>query len=244
MLVTLVLLARHGETDDNARSVFQGQGGKGLNRLGRLQAARLGERLRRSPPAAIVTSDLERAVETARIVADACGAKIEIEPGLREVDVGAWTGKTHAEVEREYPEEWAAWESGSDIRRGGGETYAELADRIDLAIGRILARFDPPEHRGVEGRPLLLVSHGGSIRSWVAKILGLSFRGATPSSPGLTALGGVANTSLTLVEARPSRSQSRSQSRSESRSAARAYRLHTWNDSSHLEGLEAREDEE
>jgi probable phosphoglycerate mutase len=214
----LITLARHGETDDNARLVFQGQGGKGLNRLGRLQAARLGERFRRDPPTAIVSSDLERAVETARIVGEVCGrgVRVEVDPGLREVDVGSWTGKSYEEVEQELPEEWAAWESGLDIRRGGGETYAELADRIDGAIGDILGRSDSGERRR-----LVLVSHGGSIRAWVAKILGISFHG------GLRALGGVANTSLTVVEKRLSTGP---------------YRLHTWNDSSHLEGLEALED--
>jgi probable phosphoglycerate mutase len=212
--VTLLLcLARHGETADNARRIFQGQAGSGLNRLGRAQAARLGERVRRAPPAAIVASDLERAVETARIVSNVCGVSVELDEGLREVDVGRWTGKGYDEVAELFPEEWAAWESGLDMRRGGGETYAELADRVDRTIAGIAARY-----AGEAGRRVLVVSHGGAIKSWIAKLLGVS-------AGGLRALGGVANAGLTVVE----------------RDARGRHRLHSWNDVAHLEGLIAAE---
>jgi broad specificity phosphatase PhoE len=206
----VLLLARHGETADNARRVFQGQGGVGLNELGRSQAARLGARLRRSPPAAIVASDLERAEETARIVAAACGAPVELERGLREIDVGQWTGKTYDQIAELFPEEWAAWEGGRDVRRGGGETSAELADRIDRAIATIADR-----HRETKG-PLLLVSHGGSIRSWIGRVLGLP-------PDGLRVLGAVSNTGLTSVE----------------RDRRGRHRLLSWNDIAHLEGRQA-----
>jgi probable phosphoglycerate mutase len=204
----LLSLARHGETADNAQRIFQGQSGRGLNRLGRAQAERLAERMRRNPPLAIIASDLERAVETAKIVSKACGVAVELEMDLREVDVGAWTGKSYDEVAAAYPEEWAAWEAGLDIRRGGGETYAELAVRVGRGIDRIATRFE-----GARGR-ILVVSHGGAIKSWIAKLLGVS-------PDGLRALAGVANAALTVVE-RDSRGR---------------HRLHSWNDSAHLEGL-------
>lgn len=205
---TLLCLARHGETADNAARIFQGQAGSGLNRLGRAQAARLAERMRRFPPAAIIASDLERAAETARYVSEACGVPLELDPGLREVDVGAWTGKAYDEVATLYPEEWAAWEAGVDVRRGGGETYAELALRVGAAIDRIAARYATAQGR------ILVVSHGGAIKSWIAKLLGVS-------PDGLRALAGVANAALTVVE----------------RDARGRHRLHSWNDAAHLEGL-------
>lgn len=205
----VLCLARHGETNDNAARIFQGQGGCGLNRRGRAQASRLAERMRRSPPAAIVASDLERAVETAQIVSEACGVPVELDADLREVDVGAWTGKGYGEVAELFPEEWAAWEAGLDPRRGGGETYAELAARVGRAIERITAR-----HGGDGGARILVVSHGGAIKSWVAKLLGVS-------PAGLRALAGVANAALTIVE----------------RDARARHRLHSWNDAAHLEGL-------
>ncbi len=205
----LFTLVRHGETADNAARVLQGQGGRGLNVLGRAQATRLAERVRRAPPTAIVSSDLERAAETARIVAGACGLSVELDPDLREVDLGAWTGKSYDEVERLFPEEWAAWHAGLDIRRGGGETYAELAVRVDRALARIASRrLDAGDAH------VLVVSHGGAIKSWIARMLGVS-------SDGLRALAGVANTSITVVE----------------RDGQGRHRLHAWNDTAHLEGL-------
>ncbi len=204
--MALLYLVRPGETDDNARLVFQGQGGHGLNARGRAQAKRLAERMTRARLAAIVSSDLERAVETAAIVGAACGIPSTSDEGLREVALGAWTGLSHDEVAARYPDEWAAWSAGLDVRRGGGETYAELAARVDVAIHRIAAAATKD--------PVLVVSHGGAIKSWVATILGVS-------AEGLRALGGVGNTGLGIVEI----------------DARRRVRLHAWNDTAHLEGL-------
>ena len=204
--MTLLYFARHGETDDNAALVFQGQGGRGLNSRGRAQARRLAERMRKARVASIVTSDLQRAMETAVIVGDACRVEPSLDAELREVDVGTWTGRSHAQVEELYPEEWAAWSTGLDARRGGGETYAELSQRIERAVVRIAA-MDAKD-------PILVVSHGGSIKSYVAKLLGVG-------PEGLRALAGVGNCGLTIIE-RDTRGRSR---------------LHAWNDTSHLEGL-------
>ena len=65
-----LFLARHGETDDNARLVFQGQGGSGLNLRGRAQAMRLAARAATLELTALISSDLERAVEWASTAAD------------------------------------------------------------------------------------------------------------------------------------------------------------------------------
>lgn len=204
--MTLLYFARHGETDDNARLVFQGQGGKGLNARGRAQARRLAERMHKARITTIVSSDLERAEETAAIVGHACGVVPSVDADLREVDVGRWTGKSHDQIAELYPEEWAAWSAGLDVRRGGGETYGELAKRIENAVARIVA-MDARD-------PILVVSHGGAIKSYVAKLLGVS-------SEGQRALAGVGNCGLTIVE-HDSRAR---------------LRLHAWNDTAHLEGL-------
>ena len=102
--MTLLYFARHGETDDNARLVFQGQTGKGLNARGRAQARRLAERMKKGRITTIVASDLERAEETARIVGLACELVHSVDPDLREVDVGRWSGKSHEEIADLYPE--------------------------------------------------------------------------------------------------------------------------------------------
>lgn len=204
--VTLLILARHGETADNRRLVFQGQTGHGLNALGRAQAERLAARLVRHPPDAIVASDLERAVETAHIVAKATGLPVALDRDLREVDVGLWSGKSYRDIAEQYPEEWAAWSQGLDVRRGGGETYAELASRVERAVASAVA-VRP-------GRRILFISHGGAIKSYVAKLLGVDAK-------GLRALAGVGNCGLTVI----------------AQDGEGRARLETWNDTSHLEGL-------
>src|SRR5580693_3655695 len=124
---TQLLLVRHGETDDNRNQIFQGQLGCGLNALGRDQAARLGVRLAAGVvrPVALCTSDLDRARETAEILGAALGLAPTLDPDLREVYLGAWQGLTHDEIAARFPDEHAAWRAGRDVRRGGGETYAE-----------------------------------------------------------------------------------------------------------------------
>ena len=93
--MTLLYLARHGETEDNARLVFQGQSGKGLNARGRAQARRLAERMKKCRVTTIVSSDLERAVETAAIVAEVKRLGLEIEYLVNNADFGT-DGRFHA----------------------------------------------------------------------------------------------------------------------------------------------------
>lgn len=181
-----LLLVRHGQTADNASRVFQGQGGRGLNDEGRRQARQLAQRLRTAGVDRIVSSDLERAVETARIVGAALSLEAEADEALREVNVGAWTGLSYAEVAERYPEEWAAWGAGNDIRRGGGETYAELALRIAGAVERIVAAGDH--------ETIVVVSHGAALRSFVCRLLGLPAQGSR-------VLAGMVNTAITTITA-------------------------------------------
>jgi probable phosphoglycerate mutase len=184
---TRLLLVRHGETDDNRNLVFQGQLGLGLNDLGRRQAGLLAARLALAPdrPAVLVSSDLARARETAEILGAALGLSPTLDPGLREVYLGAWQGLSHAEIAARFPDEWAAWRAGRDIRRGGGETYAELAERVFRAVSA-LADAHP-------GRTSLVVSHGAALKGFVARVLGLA-------SEGMRAFRVQANTGVTVVE--------------------------------------------
>jgi probable phosphoglycerate mutase len=184
---TRLILVRHGETDDNRNQVFQGQLGSGLNDHGRDQAALLAARLARAPrrPAAIVSSDLARARETAEVLGAALGMAPTLDPDLREVFLGAWQGLPSAEIARRFPGEWSAWRSGQDIRRGGGETYAELGDRVSRAMDRAAAVHP--------GSTVIVVSHGAALKSFVARVLGLG-------SLGMRAFRVQANTGVSVVE--------------------------------------------
>lgn len=181
---TTLYLARHGLTDANAELVFQGRQGKGLNEVGRNQAAKLGERLRDAGIVRLVSSDQERAIETATIVNASLGLNLEEDAELREIDVGAWSGLSYADAEKRHPEEWAAWIAGRDVRRGGGETYGELALRIHGALARVAETS--------VGKTTLVVTHGAALRSFVCHVLGLV-------PPGPKALGGATNCGLTTV---------------------------------------------
>ncbi|NUP07173.1 MAG: histidine phosphatase family protein [Polyangiaceae bacterium] len=160
-----LLFVRHGQTHDNARSVLQGQRGAGLDDTGRTQIARLGERLKRRSYAAMISSDLQRAAESAGILAERIALEPRLDAAFREIDVGTWSGLTIDEAAARHPEEHAAWRAGKDVRRGGGETYAEVAARMHeraLQIAR--------DHRdGV----VIVVSHGTAIRALAARVLGL-----------------------------------------------------------------------
>lgn len=167
MATTTLLLVRHGETDDNKNHVFQGQGGRGLNPRGRDQVTRLANRLVRakSRPAALYASDLDRARETAEILGRAVGLSPVLDPDLRELFLGAWQGLTDTEVSTRFPAEWGTWRTGQDLRRGGGESYADLATRVERALGRIADAH--------AGETVVVVSHGASIKIFAARVLGL-----------------------------------------------------------------------
>jgi probable phosphoglycerate mutase len=213
---TTLLLVRHGETDDNKNLVFQGQLGSGLNALGRDQAARLAARLVRAVtrPAALYASDLDRAHETAAILGGALGLEPALDTELREVYLGAWQGLTHAEIVARFPDEWAARRAGHDIRRGGGETYAELGIRVARAIERV-ARTHP-------GSWAIVVSHGAALKAFAGRVLGIG-------AEGLRAFRVQENTGVSIIE----RDEGSLDGGSAPEGSA-PWRLVTWNDAGHL----------
>jgi probable phosphoglycerate mutase len=202
-----LLLVRHGETDDNKNLVFQGQEGAELNARGRDQAARLGARLARASvrPAALYTSDLARARETAEIVGRALGLEPVLDEGLREIYLGAWQGLSHTEIAQRFPDEWAAWRAGDDIRRGGGETYAELDARMARSMDRIAAAH--------AGAAALVVSHGAALKTFAGHVLGMRPGCAT----WLRSFRVQENTAVSVVDR-----------------DAEGYRIVAWNDAAHL----------
>lgn len=163
-MTTTILLARHGESDWNRSKQWQGFADRPLTERGRRQAAELAERLEATELDAIYASDLQRARETAEIVARAKGLAVETRPDLREVDVGSWSGLTRAEAEARFPEHYARWLQGSEGWEDG-ETYDQLGERVVGAIERIASEHD--------GERVLVVAHGGTIRAIHAAALGL-----------------------------------------------------------------------
>ncbi len=146
-MATTILLARHGETDWNREGRFQGHADPPLNDAGRAQARELAERLASTRFDAVYSSDLARAHETAEILAASHAVPVIADTGLREVDVGSWSGLTRSEISERFP----------DAEHHDGETREEHLARVLSAVERI-ALAHP-------GQRLLIVSHGGSLRA-------------------------------------------------------------------------------
>jgi uncharacterized phosphatase len=148
--MTTILLVRHGETDWNAERRIQGHSDTPLNDTGRAQARALLEELGEEQLDAVYSSDLLRAHETARIVAQAKGLEVTAIRDLRERNFGTWEGMTDEEIFARFPE--AATGSWGDA-----ETKPEMAARVVGALQRI-AETHP-------GGRVLVVSHGGPLRA-------------------------------------------------------------------------------
>jgi broad specificity phosphatase PhoE len=165
-----LLLLRHGRTAHNAAGRFQGQVDVPLDEVGRAQAARVAPLIAAHRPVTIVSSDSSRAIETARPIAEILGQEVLLDDKLREIDIGGWSGLTLSEVKAAFPQEHADWINGNreQLRRGGGETYGEVGARAFLAVGPLLD--------GPSSEVVLAVTHGGTARSLIDLMLGISVR--------------------------------------------------------------------
>jgi len=165
--VTHILLARHGETEWNAIRRVQGWTDIPLSEKGLAQAEALAERLSRVPLAAVYSSDLARAAQTAAPTAARLGLTVQTVPELREKGFGEWEGLTQADLERDYPELWHRYHVLRDLDAlvPGGETWPQVQERLSAALGRILAAHPGPDEA------VLLVGHGGSGRMVILEAL-------------------------------------------------------------------------
>ncbi|MEI7033722.1 bifunctional RNase H/acid phosphatase [Streptomyces pratensis] len=159
---TLVLL-RHGETALTPEKRFSGSGGTDpeLSAVGRGQSERAaGHFAALGSVQDIISSPLRRCRETAGVVADRLGLDVRVDEGLRETDFGAWEGLTFGEVRDRYGDDLTAWLTSPDAApTGGGESFAEVAERVASARDRIVARH--------AGRTVLLVTHVTPIKTLV-----------------------------------------------------------------------------
>lgn len=160
-----LLLVRHGQSTWNSEGRWQGQADPPLSALGEEQARDAAARLAGFGFSRVVASDLQRARRTAEILAEALDLPVEVDPGLREIDVGDWTGLTRVEIEARWPGELADWSEGRSESTMGGESRGHLTDRARVALARAAAGAGP-------GDRLLLVSHGALIRN-LDRALGL-----------------------------------------------------------------------
>jgi glucosyl-3-phosphoglycerate phosphatase len=161
-----LLLVRHGETALNSERRWQGQHDAPLSATGRAQAQALASRIARLSPAALYSSDLPRARETAGAIAALTGLEPALDARLREVDVGEWLGLTPEEVEARYPEGYGRWLAGG-TGWDQGESYLDMAARGVAAVRELASA------QAGAAAPVVCVTHGGVIRAIVMHVLGL-----------------------------------------------------------------------
>ena len=162
-MTTTVYLIRHGAHAHLDHTLSGRQPGLSLTERGRAQALALGEAFAEAGLTALHSSPVQRARETADAIGAACGLPVAVVPALDEIDFGAWTGRSFAELEGDPS--WREWNRHRDTARApGGETMAQAVDRAWAHL-RTLA----------DGARVALVTHCDVVRGVVARAIGLSF---------------------------------------------------------------------
>ena len=201
MQATRIIAVRHGETAWNVDTRIQGHLDIALNDTGHWQARQVARALADEPLAAVYTSDLQRAHATAQAIAQASGAPLVAEPGLRERSFGELEGKTWAEIETEHPEEARLWRTRvPEWSPQGGESLLVLQQRILSTLDTLASRH--------MGEHIAVVAHGGVLdiiyraatglelqapRSWLLKNAAINRLLWTPDSLTLVGWGDVAH---------------------------------------------------
>jgi broad specificity phosphatase PhoE len=175
---------RHGATDWNKSRRAQGQADIPLNRKGRRQARKAAATLSSYDIAAVYSSDLQRAFDTARPIAAAHGMDVVTDPAFREIDQGDWEGLHTDEIRRRWPELWGS--ARHVKRRPGGESPEEVTERALAGLARLLEAHP--------SKTVAVVSHGGTIRWLVATAKGYGVAGSQR-------LRGLSNGGIVAVEA-------------------------------------------
>ncbi|HLU75272.1 MAG TPA: histidine phosphatase family protein [Nonomuraea sp.] len=155
-----IVCLRHGQTRWNVENRFQGHSDIPLDETGVAQAARAASLLASLRPTLIVSSDLERAHDTALALARVTGLDVAVDKDFRERGGGEWEGLTNAEIAERWPREYVAWEAP------GGEDVADVAARVAAAMRRWAAKLD-------DDGLLVIASHGAALRLGICELLGL-----------------------------------------------------------------------
>ena len=166
----LVYVVRHGATDWNQSGRIQGHIDIPLNETGRVQARLVSLRLATFKATALFSSDLLRAYETAQIIGQATGLEVTQNPGLREINFGAWQGLSSLQIRERDPEVYAARRANPyDVAPAGAETWRHFYTRAVQAVHEILAM--------IEAERLIVVTHGGVCTALGLRALGFDCTG-------------------------------------------------------------------
>lgn len=159
-MIQRLILVRHGLTNWNHEFRYQGHTDIELNPEGVKQAHALKERIKDEKITAIYSSDLKRAMETARIIAEPHKIEVIPNPLFKEINFGVWEGRTYQELQKEYPQQLKIWlESPHLLRIENAETFSELQDRAMLGLKGVLSQHP--------SGTIVIVTHGGVIAALI-----------------------------------------------------------------------------
>jgi ribonuclease H / adenosylcobalamin/alpha-ribazole phosphatase len=163
---TITILLRHGDTELSPEHRFSGLSDLPLSADGTRQARAAACHLATGTPIdVVVSSPLQRAVDTAAIAAGELGLTAVVDEDLRETDFGAWEGLTLAEIQQRWPAAAAAWRRDPEQKPPGGESFTDTAHRVNRACERLL--------RDHGGKTVLVVSHITPIKIMLCRALGV-----------------------------------------------------------------------
>ncbi|MGV9735887.1 bifunctional RNase H/acid phosphatase [Rhodococcus aetherivorans] len=155
---TRMLLLRHGQTPLSVERRYSGRGNPPLTELGRAQARAAARRIgERGNVAAVVSSPLGRARETADAAASALGLPVTVHEGLIETDFGKWEGLTFLEAAQRDPDLHRRWLGDTSVRPPGGESFDEVRGRLATVRDDLVAEYG--------GANVLVVSHVTPIKT-------------------------------------------------------------------------------
>ena len=180
-------LIRHGESEWNILSKVQGQSNARLTKKGIEQATKAAKRLSEEKIDAIYSSDLDRAYDTAKIIADKLNLKVKKLQELREIRFGVWEGLTSSEIQDKYKNEHVIWMTEPHkLELPQAEKLIDVQERMLKSVNEIM--------RDNEDKNVLIVSHGSAIKALILGILDIDLSGYNKISIG--------NVGLTIIEYR------------------------------------------
>jgi alpha-ribazole phosphatase len=155
-----LVLVRHGQTAWNAQKRYQGQSDVPMDETGLAQAKALAAHFADDKPDAIYSSDLQRARDTAEVIARAAGLRFTRDPRLRECSYGRWEAMTYKEIQERWPEDYTAWQHDPLTRfPPGGESLDQLTERVGSFVSEL--------HNTHAEQKIMIVAHGGSLRALI-----------------------------------------------------------------------------
>ena len=168
--LTTVILVRHGRTHLTESKKISGRGGENphLSELGREDAHRVAKALAKvgnsgqyaylKPPSAIISSPIQRTVDTANVIANELGLQVSLEEDIAEISFGDWDGHTYEEVSAAWADQWEAWRGSWTASPPNGESLEEFDERVMRARRNIVRKY--------AGQTVVVVAHVMPIRGF------------------------------------------------------------------------------